>query len=375
MTNRGAETSGRGAADTPRRVPGAARSRPYRRLMPPAGLLAIIALGLVLAYVIPQRLRERGDYAMVRTEDRYSADMRVVRSSARRMERPVERPSHSGEVPLLVTGTARAQVASLGSEHMSRPAGPLDKAATAAQRERIGMHRDQAGLRAERAAAARRRTMVAGAVFVATAIAWVLVATVGLVAIVAALLTAGLVATVGFGARAAAAERRADSSVRALTREVEAAATATQALRTVARARSQGRDIQPSDTATQAIKIVTAEDLAPLAAPAPIPAPEIVPAAPVEIPDVASSPWAPRTMPVPAYALKASVRQQTARPLSEQDFAASQLAAQRAARAEAASERAAAAALQSAGLDSPSEPTTASGALDAILARRRATAS
>lgn len=160
-----------------------------------------------------------------------------------------------------------------------------------------------------------------------------------------------------------------------MTREVEAAATATQALSVVARARAEGRELTPSDTATQAIKIVTTEDLAPLAAPAPVPAPEIHPlAAPVEEPVEASSPWAPRTMPVPSYALKSEVRQQTARPLSEQDFAASQLALQRAARAEAAAERAAAAAL-----DSPphgaGEPATTSGALDAILARRRATAS
>lgn len=56
--------------------------------MPPAGLLAIIAVGLVLAYVLPQRIRERSDYAMVRTEDRYSADMRVVRASAARVAPP-----------------------------------------------------------------------------------------------------------------------------------------------------------------------------------------------------------------------------------------------------------------------------------------------
>ncbi len=53
--------------------------------MPPAGLLAIVAVGLVLAYVLPQRIRERSDYALVRTEDRYSAEMRVVRATAARV--------------------------------------------------------------------------------------------------------------------------------------------------------------------------------------------------------------------------------------------------------------------------------------------------
>lgn len=348
--------------------------------MPPAGLLAIIALGLVLAYVIPQRIRERTDYALVRTEDRYSADMRVVRSSAQRLERPVARPSNSGEVPLLVTGAVRSQIASLGDARMSRPAGPLDRAATAAQRERIHLHRDQAGVVARRAEQARRRGRVALATLSLAVLAWVLVAATGLAALVAALFSGLFVAAVGFGVRAAAAERAADRSVRMVAREVEAAATATQALRVVARARAEGRDIQPSDTATQAIKVVTAEDLAPLSAPAPLPAPEISPAVAEPESDVepeielAPAAWAPKTMPVPAYALKAPVRQQTARPLSEQDFAASTLAAQRAARAEAAAERAAAAAASASG-PTLAEPSSSSGALDSILARRRATAS
>lgn len=347
--------------------------------MPPAGLLVIIALGLVLAYVIPQRIRERGDYALVRTEDRYSADMRVVRSSAQRLETPRQRPSsNSGEVPLLVTGQARAQIAALGQSRMSRPAGPLDRAATAAQRERLHLHRDQAGSRAERAARARRRARVAGGTLAATLVSWILVAATAVAPLVAALVTALFVAAVGFGARAAAAERQADSQVRRVAREVEAAATATQALRVVARARAEGREVQPSDTATQAIQVLTAEDLAPLAAPAPLPAPEIVPwdtgetAEPTQVVEPAASPWRPKTMPVPAYALRPAVRQHVARPLSDNDFAASALAAERAVRAKAAQERAAAAARQ-ADLGAMAEPT--SGALDTILARRRANAS
>lgn len=345
--------------------------------MPPAGLLAIIALGLVIAYVLPQRMKERGTYALVRTEDRYSADMRVVRSSARRLEERREHTPHSGETPLLVTGAVRAQIATLGETHMSRPSGPLDRAATVAQRQRIAMHRDTAGLRAARAAAARRRATVAGVTLLASVVSWVLVATAGLAAVVAAAVTGLLVAVVGFGARTAAAERRADREVVALRREVEVAATATQALRVVARARAEGHDVQPSDTATQAIRIVTAEDLAPLAVPAPIPAPEITPAdAPVEEPvEAAVSPWDPKTMPVPTYALKPAVRQQTPRPLSEQDYAASRLAAERAARAEAAAERAAAAAREAQAGFRSGEAATTSGSLDTILARRRASAS
>ena len=82
--------------------------------MAPAALLAIVGLGLVLAYVIPQRIKERSDYALVRTEDRYSAQMRVVKATASRVESAHARPSSdSGEVPLLRTGSARAQIAAL----------------------------------------------------------------------------------------------------------------------------------------------------------------------------------------------------------------------------------------------------------------------
>src|SRR5690554_3615650 len=77
--------------------------------MPPVGLLAIIAIGLVVAYVLPQRIRERSEYALVRVDDRYSSDMRVVKSTAERMERAHARAStNSGEVPLLRTGGERA---------------------------------------------------------------------------------------------------------------------------------------------------------------------------------------------------------------------------------------------------------------------------
>jgi hypothetical protein len=63
-------------------------------------------------------------------------------------------------------------------------------------------------------------------------------------------------------------------------------------------------------------------------------------------------------MPVTAYALKASVRQQTARQMSEDDYAASSHASHQASQSEAKAEQAA--------LDVP-----LTGALDAILAKRR----
>jgi hypothetical protein len=339
--------------------------------MPPAGLLAIIAVGLALAYVLPQRIRERSDYALVRTEDRYSADMRVVRASAARVA-PKDASSASTEVPLLVTGAARAKVSALGDQRMSRPQGPLDKAATHAQRESLHLRQDRLGSMAQRAVQARRRAAVSGITAVVTFAAWILVAATGFPAMIAGLFTAALVTAVASSAKAAAAERRALAQVRGVTREVEAAATATRALRAVAAARAGGVHAEPSAVATQAIAIVTSADLAPLAAPAlarrPV-ADRAAQAAAVEaaiqsaaeesrvLADEAAG-WRPRTMPVPAYALKPAVRQQVARHMSEDDYAASTHAYDRAARAEASSERSA-----------QQVPTT--GALDAILARRK----
>jgi len=356
--------------DTPITLRGLEPVRPYRRVMTPAGLLAIIAVGMVLAYVLPQRIKERSDYALVRTEDRYSAEMRVVRSTAQRAQRAAARPStDSGEVPLLVTGSARASISALGAEQMSRPSGPLDRAATAAQRERLALRSDRAAVLNERAKRAERRARVAGVVALAAAVSWTLVIAVSLPAILAALATAAFGGVVVAGARTAAAQRKSDHNIRLIAREVEAAATATQALRRVARERAEGQDAKPSDVETQAIRVVTTEDLAPLAAPAPLPAPAL-PEPVIHERDEPVSPnetWSPSAIPAPAYTLKASVRRPLARPINDEDLAVSARNAERAidARAAQSSERAAEPAT------SEDEAAPSTGALDAILARRR----
>ena len=335
--------------------------------MPPAGLLAIVAVGLVLAYVLPQRIRERSDYALVRTEDRYSADMRVVRATAARVA-PANAASASAEVPLLVTGAARVRVAKVGQAHMSRPSGPLDRAAAHAQRESLHLRRDRLGSMSQRAARARRRAFFSGVATLATVIAWVLSAYTGTPSWIAALATGAMVTVVGASVRAGVAERKALAEIRAVDREVRAAATAMRALKVVSAARASGQDAQPSDVATQAIRIITATDLAPLKAPA-IARPrrgEVSQDAPAintaqaqtALDASGGAAWRPKTMPVPAYALKASVRQQTARQLSEDDYAASSNAAHQAAQSESKTDQAV-------------HDVPRTGALDAILAKRR----
>ncbi|WP_160297616.1 hypothetical protein [Demequina salsinemoris] len=350
--------------------------------MIPAGLLAIVALGMVVAYVIPQRARERGEYALVRTEDRFSADMRVVKATAKRVQAAREAvassASTSGEVPLLVTGEVRASVAALGSTHVSRPATPLDRAATLAQRERLALRRDRSAILAERRAQARRRariTLSAGALSI---VAWGFVV-VGFPAVVAALLSAGFAGLVVLGARTAHAQRRADAHVLAVAREVEAAATATQALKRVSLDRSKGRESAPSELETQAIKVVTTENLAPLSAPAPVvteqpaaaPAQAKADTGAVRAASIVDSDafaddsgWSPQSMPAPTYTLKPTVRQRQARPLDEGDYTRAAAVAERWA-----DERYGAPAPQPAAEARPS-----SGSLEKILARRRASA-
>lgn len=346
--------------------------------MPPAALLLIIALGLVLAYALPQRVRERGDYALVRTEDRYSAEMRVVRSTAQRLaQRPTQAPSASGETPLLVTGAARVRVAQVGAEHMSRPHGPLDRAATQAQREQYHLLRDRLGSRAERAYRARRRGAAAVALAIVSAVAWALVPGAGVTPWLGAVTTGALVSVVAYSVRTGVVERRALEAGKAVVREVQAAAAATRALSVVSEARARGDQAEPSDVATQAIRIITATDLAPLQAPAlRRAAAQATAAEPVRAASPARSRapqsdegWRPRTMPVPAYALKASVRQRQARELSEDDYAASSHADYRAAVHEAAAERAAARE-RAAGEAAPAAQP-AGATLDAILAKRK----
>jgi len=331
----------------------------------------------VLAYVIPQRIKERTDYALVRTEDRYSDQMRVVRATAARVEQPHSRPStNSGEVPLLATGATRAQIAALGEERMSRPSGPLERAAVSAQREAIALRGDRAVVLSERAATARRRAWVAGAAGLAALTGWVFVIFTPFSVVAATVITAAFAGIVAAGARAAAAQRRADSHLLKVAREVEAAATATQALHRVTVERAHGREAEPSDVETQAIRVVTAEDLAPLAVPAPLPAPELPAvdaAAAVAAAEEAavwadeSSDWTPQPLPAPSYTLKPTVRPQYARPLTEDDYAGSSYGVPASPYAPPAASSDATAARE----DDSAEAHPVTGQLDAILARRR----
>lgn len=323
--------------------------------MPPVGLLAIIALGMILAYALPQRMRERADYAMVRNDDRYSADMRVIRSSAARVERPAaHRPRPADRDPLLATGAARAQITQAAAERMSRPVAPLDRAATAASRQAEAMRRDRARVVSARAARARRRAGLATVAALAAVAAWIAVGMAAAPLWVAVVPSTALGAVVVAGRRAVAFERAADARLLPVAREVTDAATAAAALRRVAESRAAGQPIAPSLEETQAIRTLTAADLAPTAPPRAVPSPEL--------PDVGEEPgWTPHAVPAPSYTLKPAAPRRTARPIDADDLADGQRNAERRAGRPAA----------------PQAPAAgpATRQLDAILARRRASAS
>ncbi len=335
--------------------------------MPPVGLLAIAALGLVLVYALPQRMRERADYAMVRTEDRFSSDMRVIRASVARME---SRASHQATAAHSGAPSAKAtkKIRSLGEGVMTRPAAPLDRAATRARREMVAMRRDRAKVLARRRARARRRGAIAalallgsaglwGSVALGSAPAWGAWAAVGTTTLFGS--------TVVAGRRAARAYEAADARLIPVATEVVLAATAAGAVQRVSTERAVGHRAAPSETETQAIRTLLAEDLAPASAPSPLPSPELPGVAPAE----GDPGWTPNTMPVPSYTLKPSAKPGTPRPISEEDLEAGKRAA------EVAVDRKAAARAASEGAEGPAtraaEPQPSTATLDQILARRK----
>lgn len=330
--------------------------------MPPVGLLAIAALGLVLLYALPDRIRETGQYEVVRTEDRYHADMEVVRSSAARVDRAPERPAQRRKA--LAPRQAKASIKALGGSVMSRPAAPLDRAATLAQRQLVAMRRDYARVRARRQAQARRRTTVGILFLFLASAAWGFVASSAWPLWSAVAATTACGGVVVAGRRAVRAQKKADARLVPVAEEVETAAAATAALQRVAKERAAGHEIRPSNDETQAIEIVTHGPAVPQAVPAPgvVSVPDATPAPSVVPPEKAEEDpgWKPGMLPIPTYTLKPAAKVRTPRPISEEDLAAGERAAKRAAEA------------RDADMGVPAqEPEASTQTLEDILQRRR----
>jgi hypothetical protein len=329
--------------------------------MPPVGLLAIVALVLVFALALPERIRETGQYSVVRTEDRYRADMRVIRESAARVEAQPVIPTSTKRTRALAPRNARASIKALGGSVMSRPAAPLDRAANLAQRQEVALRKDLAHVQARRAARAQRRRIVGSLALFSTSVTGglVLASAWPVWSFVAAITALGGVSIAG--RRAVIAQRAADAKRRPVEREVTAAAAATSALRRVVTERAQGHDVLPSIEETQAIAVVTRQ-----AVPEPTPTMlDVDVQAPVRTSKARAkeAEWSPGMLPIPTYTLKAPAKVQTPRPITEDDLAEGKRNAELAA-----ARREAAVAARA---EAPAEPEASTQTLDDILARRR----
>jgi hypothetical protein len=321
--------------------------------MPPVGLLALAALGLVFVYALPDRIREVGQYAVVRTEGRYRADMQVIRSSAARVDAETAHPAAGKRSRGLAPREARASIKALGGSVMSRPAAPLDRAAIVARRQMVTMQRDRDRILARRAAQARRRATIGVLSVFATSVTW------GFVAATAWPLWSAIAASTALGGitiagrRAVRAQKTADRRLVPVAQEVVVAATATAALQRVTVERAAGHEVRPSIEETQAIKIVIREAVST----APARPSTILPEGEGE------QGWSPGMLPIPTYTLKPAAKIQTPRPISEDDLVAGRKAAERAAQWREAP--------ATAPEEATVEPEATTQTLDDILARRR----
>jgi hypothetical protein len=359
--------------------------------MPPVGLLAIIALGLVLTFTLPERVADASRYGVVRTENRYRGDMRVIRETAARIRPGSDLPTV--EVPsggkassagkrsstakgpkALAPRQARASIRALGGSVMARPPAPLDRAANVARRQMVTMRRDRAQILARRAAQARRRAAIAVGVLVATLVTWGTVAFASWPVWSGVAATAGLAGVAVAGRTAVRAQTAADARLLEVAREVATAAAATAALQRITSARVAGFEVAPSDEETQAIAIVTARIPALAAAPTPFPS-SLPLSLPLPLPDSIPGPgvvqpvaplWSPDQLPLPSYALKSTAPAKRPRPISDDDLARGTSAATSWGERHAAAVEARAAAAP--------EPEASTQTLDDILARRRRTA-
>jgi hypothetical protein len=351
-----------------------------------------VVVGLWIAYLVPHKLRHRQQLLESRTDDRFSAALRVLavtgpEGSGRRQRADVARavrPDCAREdqkrTGLLHAGTGAPVVTTPGADNggsdVDRPHGTQDRIGADAVRRAATLHAAHAAATARRGAAARRRGAIAGVLAAATAVTWVLVAVTATPLLAAVAPSVLLVSVVGLGRRAVVQGQQAEAEWQRRIAEA-----AEQARRSVAarpgRVSAGGRAVRASATETQAIPQVKAETDR---------------AGRVWSGGREGDSWSPVPVPAPTYTMKASAPRREPAPLGEVEgstavrpaAATPTTGAEQPAAATAAAEKPAAeqtAAQQTASAGTPVAPgaaVQADGAptgsidLDAVLARRRA---
>jgi len=221
----------------------------------PAGLVALAILVVWLAYFVPSRLLHRQQVSTARTEDRFSAQLRVVAVSG---GESVERVPGGDCAP----GVQRSE--RLLTQPNSISAGhPRTRGAYDVERSGISAARREQVSR--RQVAARRRAVVTASVATLTVLAVVLGAVTPLPLVVALVPAVLLTSVLVLGRRAAVADARAEAELRHRAR---VAARATESVRSSARVsgsrlvgrtapvvkpRVTGRAVVASHAATEAL--------------------------------------------------------------------------------------------------------------------------
>ncbi|MEV7973391.1 hypothetical protein [Cellulomonas sp. NPDC089187] len=293
-----------------------------------AGPAVFAVIALWIAYLVPHKLRHRQQLLESRTEDRYSAALRVLAvsgpvGSQRRLRADVGgtiRPDCGTEqkrIALLNRGIG----APIGNEgrDMDRPHTTAEGMGADAVRKVAQLKAAHAAATARRGAAARRRGVLAASLGVLTVIGWIVGAVTALPLLTALIPTVLLGSVLVLGRRAVVQGEAAE--VEWERRIAEAATPVVRAPRP-GRVGASGRAIRPTVDATQAMPRVGAKS------------------ADTGAREASTSTWSPVDVPRPTYTTKPRAPRREPAPLGEVEASTAVRPARReATRPEAAPER------------------------------------
>lgn len=232
-------------------------------------------VGLWIAYLVPHKLRHRQQMLESRTDDRFSAALRVLavtgpqgsshrqRADVARTVRPDCTREEQKRNGLLHAGSGVRVAPAVtdrrtdrGGDDVDRPHGTQDRIGADAVRRAAALHAAHAAATARRGAAARRRGALAGLLLAASVVTWVVVAATAVPLLAAVVPSALLVSVLGLGRRAVVQGQQAEAEWQRRIAEADEAVRS----RVVrpGRVSAGGRAVRPSIDDTQAIAQVGA---------------------------------------------------------------------------------------------------------------------
>lgn len=279
---------------------------------PQAGIVLATMFGLWLVYYVPHRLRMRQDLSQARTEDRFSADLRVVRAAQTQTK-----PGHIGVSAGELLAKPRAVLPAVTEV---RRVSEISQAAVRTARQTAAERSARVAMLARRAAARRRRAVLTTAVTLLAVGMWVGVKVASwhfAVAIVPTLAVAGLILA---GHQANKAARSADAAWEArrhtpIVPTTRVVATMLEvspnAAGVAADERAVGRSAHPNEQLTEWISERPVAESVTTSGEG---IPTIVPTSKTPA-DKRPTVWVPKPVPAPAYTLKAPAPRRSIEPL------------------------------------------------------------